>query len=76
MAEKRFLTRIEAAEHLNAMGLPMSKATLQKLACVGGGPVYAIFGNRALYKQSELETWAMSRIGPSGTSTTEIEAKL
>ena len=51
---KRFLTRPEAAEYLTESGMPVAKNTLQKLACVGGGPAYSIFGNRSLYRPVDL----------------------
>ena len=55
---KRYLTRQEAAVHLSACGLLITKNTLQKFATVGGGPKYAIFGNRALYTPENLQAWA------------------
>ena len=59
---KRYLTRQEAAVHLSACGLLITKNTLQKLATVGGGPKYAIFGNRALYTPENLQAWATARL--------------
>ncbi|MFV8816666.1 DNA-binding protein [Haliea sp. E17] len=60
--EKPRLTRKEAAEFLNENGFPGTAKTLQKLASVGGGPEYQIFGNKALYQPQSLLEWAQSRL--------------
>lgn len=57
----QYFTRREAAEFLTNSGYPISWKTLQKLACTGGGPLYQIFGNRALYSPGQLIDWANSR---------------
>jgi len=67
--KKTFLTRAESAEYLTAQGLPTPKGTLQKLASVGGGPRYQIWGNRVLYKPSDLMDWAASRLSEPRFST-------
>lgn len=41
---KPLVTRAECAELLTDEGYPTTKGTLQKLASVGGGPEYQIFG--------------------------------
>lgn len=64
-----FLTRAEAAEYLSVQGFPIAKATLQKYASIGGGPVYRRFGNRALYLASDLDSWALNKLGPAKTAT-------
>lgn len=61
---QRYLTRDEAAAYLTAKGLKITKTTLQKLATTGGGPEYAIFGNRALSTQEQLDRWAESKLKP------------
>ncbi|MBI1415761.1 MAG: DNA-binding protein [Limimaricola sp.] len=66
-----FLTRPEAAAYLTARGFPVAKATLQKYATVGGGPVYRRFGNRVLYLASDLDTWAQSKLTPALTASFE-----
>ena len=68
---KRYLTRRESASYLSARGLLVSKNTLQKFATLGGGPEYSIFGNRALYTQESLDTWAEARLTPSRKTTSE-----
>ena len=73
--EKRFLTRSEAADYLTNSGLPVAKNTLQKLACLGGGPIYMIFGNRALYRPTDLDTWANGKLGsPRSCSSDDLIA--
>ena len=47
-----------------AKGLRITKTTLQKLATTGGGPDYAIFGNRALSTVEQLDRWAKSKLKP------------
>ena len=66
---RKFLTRPEAAEYLQGVGYPITKGTLQKLACVGGGPPYRLFGNKALYTPQELSGWAESRTSAPRVST-------
>lgn len=66
-----FLTRPEAAEYLTARGFPVAKATLQKYATVGGGPVYRRFGNRVLYLANDLDAWAKSKLTPALSASFE-----
>ena len=69
---EKYLTRREAAEFIRQLGLPTSHNTLQKYATVGGGPVYRIFGNRAVYLPSELVTWVQTKLGSPRSSTSEV----
>jgi hypothetical protein len=69
--QKEFLTRPEAAKYLTEKGLPTSKNTLQKLATVGGGPDYQLWGNKALSTPRQLDTWAESKLRPPKHSTSE-----
>lgn len=71
--DRKFLTRPESAEFLNAHGYPATKGTLAKLACVGGGPRYRIFGTRALYQPEDLLSWAQSRLTAPRYSTSEAK---
>lgn len=66
-----YRTRAEAAEHLASRGLRCSRLTLQKLASVGGGPIYRIFGNRAVYTIADLDDWAEARMSPPRRSTSD-----
>jgi hypothetical protein len=66
---QQYLTRDEAAAYLTAKGLRISKTTLQKMATTGGGPEYAIFGNRALSTPSQLDRWAESKLKPRASTS-------
>jgi hypothetical protein len=68
---REYLTRAEAAAYLTERGLPISKNTLQKMACLGGGPPYQIFGNKALHRPAELEEWAAAKLSAPKRSTSE-----
>ncbi len=67
--ERTYLTRAESADFLTAQGLPTPKGTLQKLASVGGGPPYRIYGNKALYTPDDLIDWAHARLTEPRSST-------
>lgn len=70
--QERFLNRHEAADYLtNERGLKISRNTLQKMATVGGGPSYRIFGIRAVYTVSDLENWASTKLSTLRSSTSE-----
>ena len=69
-----YLDRREAAEYLTGRGLKITRNTLQKMATVGGGPIYRVFGIRALYTQVELDDWAASKISAPRTSTSDAAA--
>ncbi|EDZ40799.1 conserved hypothetical protein [Rhodobacteraceae bacterium HTCC2083] len=66
---KKVLNRSEAADYLTSHGYSIRKTTLQKLASVGGGPRYRIFGNRAVYTLPDLDTWLTSKLSPLKAST-------
>jgi hypothetical protein len=67
----RFKSRSQAAEYLTERGLPITKSTLQKLACTGGGPVYRIWGNRSVYAVEDLDRYAETKLTPPRKSTSE-----
>ena len=72
--EKHYLDRREAADYLTGTrGLKTSWRTLQKLATTGGGPVYRVFGIRAVYVQADLDAWVAAKLSAprSNTRTTE-----
>lgn len=56
------LTRDEAAAALTKNGFPVKPKTLAVWASRGDGPPYRLFGMRALYRWSEVEAWAHSRL--------------
>lgn len=57
-----YLSRPEAASYLTERGLRISAGTLAKLACIGGGPEYARWGNRCVYTPADLDRWIKSRL--------------
>ncbi|MGO8915858.1 MAG: DNA-binding protein [Stellaceae bacterium] len=69
---KRLLTRKEASAHLKERGTPAAVATLNKLACVGGGPAFQLFGRRPLYDPDDLDAWADARLSKKVRSTSEL----
>jgi predicted DNA-binding transcriptional regulator AlpA len=46
----------EAAKHLR-----LSKSTLDKLRCHGGGPTYFKLGRAVVYSLGDLDSWMASR---------------
>jgi len=69
--QAEYLDRKEAAEYLTGRGLRTSWRTLQKMATVGGGPMYRIFGARAVYLAADLDNWAAERLSAPRRSTSE-----
>lgn len=67
----KYLLRPEAAQYLTERGLPITKNTLQKLATTGGGPLYRVFGTRAIYEPPHLDEWAAEKMGAPRRSTSE-----
>ena len=72
--KQRFYDRREAPVYLlEQRGLRVTYNTLQKLACLGGGPEYQIFGNRAVYTEENLDRWAEAKLSRPRRSTSENE---
>ena len=72
MSHTTYLRRRAAAEYLREQrGIPFSEKTLAKLACVGGGPLYRLFGRIPLYTSVDLDTYADSKLGKPVRSTSE-----
>ena len=67
----KYLTRREAAEYLTEGGFKISPNTLQKMATVGGGPTYQIFGIRSLYTPENLDAWVQEKLSAPRRSTSE-----
>ena len=74
MPDPLYLPRRAAAEYLTKRGAPTSFGTLQKLACVGGGPIYQIFGNKALYTPANLDRWIEEKLSAPRRQTSEAAA--
>jgi hypothetical protein len=58
--DKRLDTR-EASAFLTAIGYATAPATLNKLRCIGGGPLFEKFGRRPLYSETSLLSWVRDR---------------
>ncbi len=71
MSDATYLLRPEAAEFLKERGFPTTKNTLQKYATTGGGPVYRLFGHRAVYTPDDLLAWAKSKLSAPRRSTSD-----
>ena len=63
-----YMSRTEAAAFLEEQGLPYSPNTLQKHATTGNGPPYALWGNKAVYKKSDLVVWIRDKLQLRGSS--------
>jgi hypothetical protein len=68
---ERLLCRKEAATFLRDHGYPVAVASLNKWACVGGGPRFRKFGRRPLYSPADLLAWAEARTSPPLHSTSD-----
>jgi hypothetical protein len=72
--DARFLRRRQAAQYLrDKWGVPCAEKTLAKLAVIGGGPPYRIFGRMPLYDSETLDAWVRSKLSPQFTSTSEYQ---
>lgn len=68
----KFLDRRQAAGYIKDKGLPATKNTLDKLATLGGGPVFRKFGARAVYTPDDLDKWVEDRLSKPMASTSEV----
>lgn len=71
MDNRKFLSRLEAAEFINSLGLKISPKTLAKFASIGGGPEMRVFGRRVFYEPERLLEWVNSRLSPGRRSTSD-----
>jgi hypothetical protein len=61
-----------ASEYLfEVHGVQLSPATMAKQAVVGGGAPYRLDGRFPLYDRTELDSFAVARLGPLRASTTD-----
>jgi hypothetical protein len=59
------LRRAEASRYLAEVhGVSTAPATLAKLAVVGGGPAYELWGRVPYYPTGSLDRWAAARLSP------------
>jgi hypothetical protein len=68
------LNRKQAADALSGIGYPVAEATLATLGSRGGGPPFAKFGPRVIYRWQDLLEWAQKRTSKSVRSTSELVA--
>jgi hypothetical protein len=68
---QRRLDRKQAAVFLTERGYRTAPATLAKLACLGGGPVFESFGRRPLYREGDLLAWAEAKTTGPRRSTSD-----
>lgn len=72
MEPQRRLRRWEASEHIrNAWGMSYKANTLAKLASIGGGPPYQLFGRWPVYLEAELDKWVEDRLSDLKSSTSD-----
>jgi hypothetical protein len=70
--QERYFDRREAADYLTVQrGLRISRNTLQKMATLGGGPPYRVFGTRAVYEKADLDDWAAAKLSGKRASTSD-----
>jgi hypothetical protein len=67
----------EASVYLDEVhGVRLSPATLSKLRCVGGGPVYFKDGKFPGYTAQGLDIFAVARLGAPRSSTSDAGHQL
>jgi hypothetical protein len=67
----RYRRRDVPAYLLERHGVEIKATTLAKLAVVGGGPVYELFGRTPFYRPEALDAWVASRLSDPRRSTSE-----
>ncbi len=71
MEMKRRLEQSEASKFLTDRGFRTSPTTLNKMRCVGGGPVFEKFGRRPLYTEEALLAWIAEKTSKPLRSTSD-----
>lgn len=69
----KYLRRADAAAYLKDKYGVGSRRTLDKLASVGGGPIFIKLGGAAVYDPVDLDAWARSRMTRFKATTVEAE---
>jgi hypothetical protein len=68
-----YYRRKDAAEYLrNKYRQSVNNNLLSKLACKGGGPKFRKIGGDAIYEEGDLDAFAIGRLGPKFSSTSEL----
>lgn len=66
----RRLRRAEASEYLlTTHGVRRAPATLAKLACLGGGPLFVKMNHAPLYDPRDLDAWVAARTSAAVANT-------
>jgi hypothetical protein len=68
-----FLNRKEQAKHCQARGLKVTPAQLAKLASIGGGPRYALWGNQAVSTPEWIDEWIEQKLTAPRRSTSDVQ---
>lgn len=68
-----FLGRRKATAYLAEKGLPLTKTSLEKMATLGGGPVYRKFGGRVIYTPEDLDSWVASKLSQPRVSSSAAD---
>jgi hypothetical protein len=66
-----YLSRKAAADYIKARGLFCTPGSLTKFAHKGDGPIYQIFGSRAVYTPKNLDAWIDQKLSPPRRSTSD-----
>ncbi len=74
-AEIIYMRRMQAGDYLKSRYGFCSATLLSKLATVGGGPAYSKMGRLNLYRKTDLDEWALSRISAPIRSTSETPSQ-
>jgi hypothetical protein len=65
----------EASQYLfDRFGIRRAPGTLNKLACIGGGPRFRKVGRTRIYDQAELDAYAAQITSEPMRSTSEVVA--
>jgi hypothetical protein len=68
----RFHRRKSAAEYLLKKYGFGASATLAKLAVIGGGPLFGKVGRMVIYREHDLDAWALAKISAPRRSTSAV----
>lgn len=70
----RFLTRKQAARYLTGLGLTISHQTLARYFGLNKGPLCMRVGNRAMYRQRDLDAYLLQQCSaPRQSSKAPLE---
>ena len=71
MSQPYLLDRLTAAPAYlrDVWGVSYTRNTLNKLAHEGGGPRYVMVGNKAFYRQSDLDDWIEGKMRVRGSTS-------